>query len=599
MQQDPFTMRRICFTLAVFALALAVRVGGPATIGPYDDAYHLKRIAYVSGHEVSRLRGHELGILLSLATSQPRNLVTHGLRSLDFDADRGERGAFCPWPPLYDLAMGGVAGVAGIGSIVWIAPLLFAAFSALLTLVPARTWGITSGVVAGCGVALSPYLIGISRIGSIDHHWVEPMLVVAILAAVVRRSAAGLAMAMTAALFVQTALIVACGLALIAIVSIDRSRPALRAGVVAFSIAAAAVSFYAATRPAGEPGGPWFLGAMHAVLLAAAALACAVALLSLSLRERVAATDAQWSSPPGEGRASRTAAALALACGAFVLIPLAQSLAKGAHFFAGDPWLRSIVEFQPMFRNPSRIGTDLANLGGGVIALLLAIGRRPDESCGRAAARPYRRAILALFAIAYLLLAISSRRFLVPGIALFVIGGAMAASSRNRLIRFAAILLTLAPPIAYDVYAFTHAEPQPNDAVVALAEEVAPLPPGRVLAPWHAGHAIDVFGGHAVVIDNFGSMPGAAAFASANAALLEASPAALAAWCRARDVRYLALADPVLHLPAAAACAGLDPQLYARTPLAGRTVWARLWKGEPLEGFTRIAPHVWRVSPTT
>ena len=571
-------MKRFCFTAAVFALAFATRLGGPRTVGPFDDAYHLKRIGYVCGCAVPRLRGS------AVALAPHDRATTHGLVSLDFDADRGERGAFCPWPPLYDLAMGGIARIAGMGSIIWIAPLLFAAFAALLAHGAAIRWGMTSGLVAGCGVALSPYLIGISRVASIDHHWVEPMLVAAIVIAVVRRNAAALAAAMAAALFVQTALVVACGLALIAIVLLDRGRPALRAGVIAFSIAAAAVALYRLTRPSGYPDGPWFLGTTHAALLAAAALSCAIAWFLLSRRQRIEGA-------PDEGRATNAESWIALACGAIALIPFAHTLASGAHFFSGDPWLRSIVEFQPMFRDPTRIGTDLANLGGGVIALLLcAIGARGSAAapCGR------NGRILWLFAVAYLLLSISSRRFLVPGIVLFVMAGAIAAASRNRLIRAAAVLLTLAPPVAYDLHALAHPEPRPSEPVVALAAEIAPLPPGRVLAPWHAGHAIDVFGTHAVVIDNFGSMPDAAAFASANTALLESSPAALAAWCRVRGVRYLALADPDQHLPAAAACAGLDPHLYARTPLARHTVWARLWRGEPL--FVPVAPHVWKTS---
>ncbi len=519
------------------------------------------------------------------ATAQPRNrATTHGLLSLDFDSDRGEHGAFCPWPPLYDLAMGGIARIAGIGSIIWIAPLLFAAFAALLAHGAAIRWGMTSGLMAGCGVALSPYLIGISRVASIDHHWVEPMLVVAIVFAVVRRNAAALAVAMTAALFVQTALIVACGLALIAVVLLDRSREALRAGAIGFSIAAAAVALYRLTRPTGYPDGPWFLGTTHAALLAAAALSCAIALFLLSRRQRIEGA-------PGEGRAARGESWIALACGAIALIPFAHTLTNGAHFFAGDPWLRSIVEFQPMFRDPARIGTDLANLGGGVIALLLCIvvaRRSAAAPCGR------NERILGFLRSRICFFRSPAGAFSFRESCSSSSPGRSPPRSRNRLIRAAAVLLTLAPPVAYDLYALAHPEPRQSDPVVALAAEIAPLPPGRVLAPWHAGHAIDVFGTHAVVIDNFGSMPDAAAFASANTALLESSPAALAAWCRLRGVRYLALADPNQHLPAAAACAGLDPHLYARTPLAGRTVWARLWRGEPL--FVRVAPHVWRTS---
>jgi hypothetical protein len=211
------------------------------------------------------------------------------------------------------------------------------------------------------------------------------------------------------------------------------------------------------------------------------------------------------------------------------------------HFFRGDPWLSSIEEFQPMFRDASRLGTDLANLGGGVAALLLT----------------RRRGIPLVFAIGYTLLAISSRRFLVPGIAMFVIAGAIAALDRKWL----AIALTLLPPLAYDVYAFTHPEPPDNPAPFVVASEIRPLPPGRVLAPWYLGHAIDVFGRHAVVIDNFGSMPDARRFEMANDALTNRHHDQLLDYCRRNGVRYLA---------------------NDRAPS---------W-----HGFPQIAPHVWLCS---
>lgn len=551
--------RRTLAVLVVLVAALALRSGGPRTIGPYDEAYHWKRIVWVAGAPAGETAG-----------------LTHGLTALNFDADRGLAGAFCPWPPLYDLVMGTFARIVGLQSILWVPPVAFAAFAALM----AFFWSsgadghreLLSGVVAGLTIASAPYLIGISRFAAIDHHWVEPLLVIAILAAVLRRSAAGLAMAMVVALFVQTALIVGCGLAFLAIVMVQRDARAARAGAIAFAVSAAAIMIFRATRPLAYPSSAWFLGWTHAALLGAAAVACAVA----SARSR-------W---------------LALACGAALVAPFSASLFSGARFFAGDPWLRSIIEFQPMFRESSRIGTDLANAGGGVVALILAMAleRRAKEARTGEALRGAAMPVIALFSIVYLVLAISSRRFLVPGIALFAIAGAIAAASNRRHLAIAAVLLTLAPPLAYEVFALAHREPAARDPVLSLAAEVRTLPPGRVLAPWHAGHAIDVFGRHAVVIDNFGSMPDARTFAEANGALIETSPPRLAAWCHAHGIRYLALANPDLHLPAAAAASGLDSTLYASTPLASRTVWSRLWRGQPIPGFRRANAHVWEVA---
>lgn len=550
-----FINRRLWLAAGVFVLAFAIRVSRPALIAPYDDAYHWKRIAYAA---------------------DARNPVAHGMTALDFDRDRGTAGAFCPWPPLYDLAMGGIARFAGMEAVLWVPPLLFSLFAALLVF----CCGEAGGIVAGVTVALAPYLIGISGVTAIDHHWAEPLLVVAIVAAVVMDGplAIALAAAMIAALFVQTALIVACGIAMLAIVLFRRDRVA--SGAIAFTIAAAVVALYRLTRSPAYPSNPWFLGWTHVALLGAAAVACAVA--------------TRWSRP------------IALASGVAVIAPFAGSLLSGARFFAGDPWLQSILEFQPMFREPARIGTDLANIGGGLFALLLVLilqsrrGQRAADGISIATPNgnpPIAAAtlVVALFAGIYFLLAVSSRRFLVPAIVLFALSGAIAASSKKRWVAAFAIAATLLPPLSYDAWALVHPERKNLDPVITMAAEVVTLPRGRVLAPWHAGHAIDVLGGHAVVIDNFGSMPDAALFAAANRALLETDAARLIAWCRAHDVLYLALADPALHIPAAAVCSDFDRRLYAGTPLGARTIWSRLWRGEPIAGFTRVRRHVWRI----
>src|SRR4051794_28068896 len=80
--------------LAFFVLALACRLlnapyafeGGKPRIAPVDELYHWKRMAYSAAHFP---------------------------RVLEFDRDRGISGAFCPWPPLYDVAAGGAARLLG------------------------------------------------------------------------------------------------------------------------------------------------------------------------------------------------------------------------------------------------------------------------------------------------------------------------------------------------------------------------------------------------------------------------------------------------------------------------------------------------------
>lgn len=119
----------------------------------------------------------------------------------------------------------------------------------------------------------------------------------------------------------------------------------------------------------------------------------------------------------------------------------------------------------------------------------------------------------------------------------------------------------LIPPLTYDLYAMRHPEPPTDRAPFLIANEIRPLPAGRVPAPWYLGHAIDVFGRHAVVIDNFGSMPDATRFNLANDALTNRHHDQLLAYCQRNHVRYLA------------------------------TDRAPSW-----HGFPRIAPHVWACS---
>ncbi|HEX7190969.1 MAG TPA: hypothetical protein VF381_05285 [Thermoanaerobaculia bacterium] len=502
---------------ALFALALALRLGGSHQIGPYDDAYHLKRIE-----------------------SFPH--------TIQFDPDRD---AWCPWPPLYDFVCGAAANVIGVKATVWLPPIAFALFAAALA------WHF--GSVAGFGVALAPYLIGISRVGDIDHHWVEPMLVVLILIALMRRSVWLLAFAMTCALFVQTALIIACGLAFLSLWLFDREPRYARA----FLFAAIAVAVWRFSVP--FPESPWFLGGVYIVLLVAAAVA-------LALHDK-------WYALP-----------IAIA----LTLPFWPELYQGMHFFRGDPWLSSIVEFQPMFRDASRVGTDLANLGGGVVALLVVGfvlwggGGSPPRG-GEAAAAPWSTKTTLLFAICYALFALTSRRFLPVAIPLLCVMASTAmtssrgadvssaharrqprcrAAKRTRrplpiatAARMAIVVAILLPPLTYDIYAYTQPKEPENRAPFVIASEIRPLPPGRVLAPWYLGHAIDVFGRHAVVIDNFGSMPNATRFETANDALRNRHHDQLLAWCRRNGVRYLA------------------------------TDRAPSW-----HGFPQIAPHVWGCS---
>ena len=501
--------RPAVFSVIVITIALGLRWHAGASIPPFDDAYHLKRI--------------------------------ESPRILEFDPDRGEHGAFTPWPPLYDEAMRPFGGRG------WVPPIFFALFAAGVTFVHP---------VAGITLALSPYLIGISSTGHIDHHYVEPLLVLLILWATVRRRGVWLGVAIALALMVQTALLVAAGLAFVAIFLFNDDS---REGAIAFAIAAIAIVLFRLTRLPAYPDSAWFLGYAHAALLGAAAIACA-------LRDRL-------------GRVLALAAGGALA----VAIPsTSTAFLTGVHFFGGDPWLQSIIEFQPMLHHRFEIGTDLANLTGGALIGLWLWRRQPT---------------VALFSTAYLVLAISSRRFLVPAIAIFAVSGALAViNARRKSVAWIFALATVLPPLAYEVYAFRNPEPS-NEEYCSVAERMRALPRGRVLAPWSFGHAIDVIGRKPVIIDNFGSMPDERVFTQAIEATLTTHVETLLRYCRDRDVRYVVLPHPA-YVPAAAATIGIPPELYSSTRRAQRTVWARLYRGEQIGGFTLVsegALKVWRI----
>lgn len=524
----------------VFAVALAVRIGS-GSIPPFDDLYHLKRIEWS-------------------AAQWPR--------TLDFDDDRGDGGAFCPWPPLYDVSAAAIDRA--FGGVSWLPPLFFSCFAALASL---AVWRATSSAtrdlrpaasaaVAGLTIALSPYLIGISARGHIDHHYVEPLLLLLIVYATAARRGILLGFVIAAALMVQTALLVAAAIAFAVLLKERRSGgPRSIAPAIGFVIAATAVLLWRMTRAPGYPDSAWYLGYPHAAALGGAAVALALT--------RV------------------TSRAIALAAGAIAALAVpsfAPAFFGGIGFFRGDPWLRTILEFQPMFNRPEQIGTDLANLTGGALLCLMLFRRHGTFS---------------IFAAAYLLLALASRRFLVPAIPLFAIAGALTVVHvRRKALALAAAALTLLPPLAYDMYAGI--APSDHVEVARFAQRFRDLPPGRVLAPWSYGHAIDVIGRHPVLVDNFGSMPDAALFASANDALRLTRADVFLEWCRAHAVRYVVLNGPRGGLRSSAAVLGLDPALYDGTPLAMRTVWWRLYHAGAMDpAFRQVLRHgelqVWEV----
>src|SRR5881398_3448276 len=124
-----------------FLLALGLRLSNASVvfdddvprISVLDDLYHLKRMAFTAAHFP---------------------------RVLDFDPDRGERGAFCPWPPLYDWSAAAAARLLGASTpgdvlrcVVWIPPVVAALFIAAVAGLVTKRLGWEAG--AAIGVALS------------------------------------------------------------------------------------------------------------------------------------------------------------------------------------------------------------------------------------------------------------------------------------------------------------------------------------------------------------------------------------------------------------------------------------------------------------
>src|ERR1044071_6721944 len=117
--------------IAAFAIALAFRLSNAPTaeLSPVDELYHLKRMTHF----------------------------------VDSDADRN---AFCPWPPLYDRLLGGIAHLTGattqdevLARVKWIPPIGAALFVAAVVLWMDRRFGRAAAIAAGAALAASPLIV--------------------------------------------------------------------------------------------------------------------------------------------------------------------------------------------------------------------------------------------------------------------------------------------------------------------------------------------------------------------------------------------------------------------------------------------------------
>ena len=544
------------FLLRIANLDVAF-LGGVPLISPLDDLYQAKRILYSARHFPA---------------------------VLDFDPDRGTSGAFCPWPPLYPLAAGGLAALLGgrsteeiLTRAAWIPPVFSSLVSGLLAALLARRLGWLAGAAGGVAMAVSIPLVEASRIGAIDHHFLESALLLGVLGATLliadgsrrpRPLVDGLllALSLVAALFVQIGLLPAAALSFVAIYFFCGDDAALLSGATGFGAAAAAVALHLAGRPEAGPPDVWFLGLPHLAALLGAAVACA---LRFGFRRR-------WN--------DRAAAVFALAGGAGVALSLPDvpwAWFGGASFFGQASWLHTIAEFQPLFRGgPGSVNLDVLRLGGAaflVPPLALLAFRSPSRTLRTAA----------LFSAAYLVVAIRSQRFLVPAAPLLAVAAALVVSHElragRRLVAAACVALVLVPAGVGLPALVSPASAIPTISLPPIRAanwlKRAADRPGRVLGPWSWGHLFDVVGERPVLVDNFGPLIERVEGNAALAAPLLPGEERLAEFCRRAGVRFVVLENPLRTLSGVLVTVGQDEALYLRPGAAA---------GKP-PTFTRLA----------
>ncbi len=566
--------RPLAVASVIFLLAFLVRISnfhtvfprGVPQLSPLDEMYHAKRIIYSA---------------------------MHPFRVLNYDPNRGPRGSFCPWPPLYDMSAGALARLLGgrtpagaVARASWFPPIASSLVTAFVAAWLARRFGPKAGILAGVGVALSTYFLDQSHLAAIDHHFLEFPLVLGVMggvwvaakAATAReaiRDGGILGLVLATALLIQTALLFAAAIALVATLLLDSRKLLPRAAAACGFILSAGILFlYRRLQPPGYPDNQWYLGIPHAAALAGAGVACAAQLWFLKKGARLF-----WSMLLG----------LAVGGVAAACVPnAAVAVADGSRFLGGDPWLKSIVEFQPLFSRPQSIWwIDLCFLGGGFfLTLPMSLAKRWRRG---------GRAFLLLFALAYSFAAMSSMRFLAVAAPLCAISGAIAVLDLQRhwggTVAAAAAVVLLLPSLLLSTEVVRHPNPSITADKVPLIKAAefmrSETAPGRVLGPWSWGHLFNVVAGRGVLLDNFGPAAGRTDFENAAGIIFAARESEVADYCATNGVRFLVLQDPLPVFAAQAELSGLpraafearpsSPSEPPVTPLMRSTFWWRAY----------------------
>lgn len=541
----------------VFAVALLCRLANLGEVltadgvrlPPFDESYHALRI-------------------LRAAQGLPRLGA--------FDPDRGDAGAFCPWPPLWDVAaasgarlLGGATSGGLLLRAALLPPFLFSAFAAGVAALLAHRRGVRAALAAGLSIALSPFLLEASSAGSIDHHFLEPVAAFAVAGALFAvagaasragavRSGLLLGAALLAALLVQTALLLVAALVLAALLLLPPAAAWPRAaGALGLAVAAGGVAAYASAQAPGYPLAEWFLGVPHAAALLGASVAAAAAAVASE-----------------SGLSRLRGAALATGLGGLTALAVpgaATPLLLGSRFLGGDPWLGTIVEFGPLFLPPFRSPSDdFLRFGGTALAalpFLVTASRRGTP----------RRLSFAVLSSGLLLAALGSGRFAVLALPFLAVAGALALDDLARSGRRAGAALVagllVLPAAAGALPMLLSPAPLPGAAAEPYLRAASFLRShpgsGRVLGPWSWGHLLHLASGRPVVVDGFGAMPGRVPFENALSALLAVDEATVADYAGRTGVRWIVLDNPLLVLPRYAETVGRDPRAYLR-PGAGK-----------------------------
>lgn len=309
------------------------------------------------------------------------------------------QGAFVPWPPLYDLALGGVARLfgstqAGFERVAAWAPVVLGAATVWPVHAAGRRLGGTGvGLAAAVLFALFPATTLYSNVGNADHHAAQALLGASVLAlclAIVsedeadrqrlQRRFAALALVRTALLLTWPGSIVYLGLTegCLLLAGILGARRDLLAGEAASAVASAALTapvVFVSGTPVGGPFSAIELSRLHLALLGA------VAIVALAVR----ALEARRPSASAVGRLVRAGwVALPIVAALLAITGTLHELGLGLGYVAKtDAYEGRNLEQYPLFAFQAGFSDALARRTLGFFAYLVPVAPFAALWCAR------------------------------------------------------------------------------------------------------------------------------------------------------------------------------------------------------------------------